>query len=151
MIKFIFFFFASQLGQAFEGNHASQSFITSCDEACYQKQGGDVPIPFSANRKVELADGETYVLLGNIQYAPSLITKSKNAPYLHIDLEVHPWLASEGRKDFPFYPLILTGDQKLKLSAGTRIKVTAKARAFVLSGKNQSYKLVMALEPLESD
>jgi hypothetical protein len=150
MIQLFMLFLASRAVFALNANQ-ERSFVSTCDEACYSKFGGDVPIPFSANRKVELADGEEYVLMGDIQYAPSLITKSKNAPYLHIDLEVHPWLGSERRKDFPFYPLILTGDQKLKLSAGTRVKVTARARAFVLSGKDKSYKLVMALEPLETD
>lgn len=150
MIQLFMLFFAGQVGLA-DVYPQGQGFISTCDEPCYSKFGGDVPIPFSANRKVELADGEIYVLMGDIQYAPSLITKSKNAPYLHVDLEVHPWLANESRKDFPFYPLILTGDQKLKLSAGTRVKVTARARAFVLSGKDKSYKLVMALEPLETN
>ena len=128
---------------------ADYSFVSPCNEDCYKVTGGDVPIPFGANRQVELADGEVYVLFGTIRYAPSFFTKSKSVPYLEVDLDAHPWLANERRKLFPYYPFILTGNQKLKVGTGVRVKVQARARAFIVIDKQNSHKYLLGLEPIE--
>jgi hypothetical protein len=62
--------------------------------------GGDhLPVPFKAfNTKVELAEGEYYVLEGSI-----VVTGATT--YLEVDLEAHPWLATKKRKEFPYYSL----------------------------------------------
>jgi hypothetical protein len=62
---------------------------------------GDVPTPFVSNEKVELADGEIYTLIGRF------VIREGNL-WFQVDLEAHPWLANQKRKDFPFYRVIGT-------------------------------------------
>ncbi|MCC7441908.1 MAG: hypothetical protein IT285_09755 [Bdellovibrionales bacterium] len=65
--------------------------------------GGEVPTPYAdANRKVELADGEVYALVGRVVFPG-------NEPYLHVDLATHSWLENRRRLANPLYPLLSDG------------------------------------------
>jgi hypothetical protein len=60
---------------------------------------GTVPFPFEAlNRHVELADGEVYLLQG-------VVHKAEGEFYFNVDLDLHPWLANQNRRQSPFYPI----------------------------------------------
>lgn len=71
--------------------------------------GGEIPTPFEAyNQKVELADGEAYVLVGRVvidNIAPDGSTSERMRAFFEIDLNEHPWLGNTKRKMRPFYPL----------------------------------------------
>src|SRR3954454_18586428 len=75
-------------------------FAATTSLAAEPYKGGDhLPTPFKLlNTKVELADGEQYVLEGTV------VAGTFNA-YLEVDLETHPWLATKKRKEFPYYVL----------------------------------------------
>ena len=53
---------------------------------------------FSDRILVELAEGEDYQLAGTV-------TLVRGAPYLAVNLDIHPWLATDNRRQFPFYAL----------------------------------------------
>lgn len=67
--------------------------------------GGGQPDPLTVfNSHVELADGELYLLKGEIVLAPALQGSSQRLqPYFSVDLEEHAWLAGKRRKDNPTY------------------------------------------------
>ncbi|MGZ3708222.1 MAG: hypothetical protein ACXWPM_05310, partial [Bdellovibrionota bacterium] len=69
-------------------------------EVCVDGGGThEIPTPATAfNQKVELADGEFYMLYGNVRLI-------EEVPYFEVDLTSHPWLASTGRQSNPLYPL----------------------------------------------
>lgn len=57
---------------------------------------GDVPTPFITDHKLELAEGETYDLVGRF------VVRDGNL-WFHVDLAEQPWLANQKRKEFPYY------------------------------------------------
>lgn len=72
------------------------------------KGGGDghSPDPLTIfNQHVELADGEVYLLRGNVMLNTASLgrTKRKLQPYFNVDLQAHPWLANAARKSNPYY------------------------------------------------
>lgn len=64
--------------------------------------GGGVPSPFGekSNRKVELADGEMYVLDGKVVF------DNNDVAWFWVDLAKHPWLANQKRQQNPYYLLL---------------------------------------------
>lgn len=84
-------------------------------------KGFEMPIPFSTNQKVELADKEYYILAG-------ILRQSGRDYYLEVDLDVHPWLASTKRQLDPYYLIEITPDAThwLKLK-NRRVKVLIEA------------------------
>ena len=112
------------------------------------RPGGEVPFPFSDNAKVELADGESYTLVGEV-------VGSKYAPGLKIDFEEHPWLTSAVRQSNPVYPIIRNGIVWGPW-LGKRIIINAQALGQVrevpvraIAGTNE-YRYTVVLKP-ESD
>lgn len=56
------------------------------------ERDNDVPFPFDIREtRFDLADGETYMLLGTVVVQDSV-------PYLDLDLKEQTWLATEARK-----------------------------------------------------
>lgn len=56
------------------------------------EKDNDVPFPFDIREsRFDLADGETYMLLGTVVIQDSV-------PYLDLDLKEQTWLATEARK-----------------------------------------------------
>jgi hypothetical protein len=114
------------------------------DEVCPGK-GGDVPTPFScANKRVELADGEKYILVGKIR-------TYGNTSYLEVDLDEHAWLATSRRQKSPYYPLAMP-ISFWKPWEGLRVKLLVEASGRVVfepQGKT-SYIIVLlpASEPV---
>jgi hypothetical protein len=86
---------------------------------------GDIPTPLlnSANRAVELADGEHYVLIGQVLYWNDM-------PWFEVDLNEQPWLASANRVKSPFYPLEGSHDYWLKYQ-NRRVKIVVGATGAV--------------------
>lgn len=96
--------------------------------------GGELPVPFEkANKKVELADGEEYVLSGRVMLAQvGLKMGAQRGPVVfNIDLEEQPWLASASRVNNPFYPLQgAIEDWKDLLTAG-KVKLSCIAHGVI--------------------
>ncbi len=96
------------------------------EESCFSTCGGEIPWPFqSSNQVVELADGERYVLMGQI-------TLVRGEPRLVVDLGAHPWLANARRKYDSSYPL-LGLVQYWKKYTGKTVQLRAVARWMVSS------------------
>jgi len=87
---------------------------------------GDVPTPFVSNEKVELADGETYTLIGRF------VIREGNL-WFQVDLDAHPWLANQKRKEFPFYRVIGTRvDLEPVVVRAERVQALMKAEGAVI-------------------
>ena len=70
--------------------------------------GGELPSPFdTANRRVELAEGEAYLLVGRVvmMEGAAFGDDSGVVPYFRVDLTDQPWLATEKRVSQPYYRL----------------------------------------------
>src|SRR5437870_1469834 len=81
-------------GVCLADTHSSSRRSSACDGG-----GGDVPVPYAnTNQHVELADGENYTLVGIVRFMGGL-------PYLQVDLQQHPWLATADRVAYPYYSL----------------------------------------------
>lgn len=108
---------------------------------------GSVPGPFSdTNRKVELADGETYALFGVVKIGS--VPGAFFVPGIEVDLKIHPWLASELRRDNPFYPLKGSADF-WKAFMGKKIKVYVRASSIISSDRHGHPVVVKMLEALD--
>jgi len=107
--------------------------------------GGELPSPFdTANWKVELADGEAYQLMGRIvlMQTPGYGEVNRLTPFFRVDLNEHPWLATEKRLSDPYYPLIgpveewrpyvNRGKVKFPCIARGVIKITGSRPSFVI-------------------
>jgi hypothetical protein len=82
---------------------ASQS--NSCEVG---PRGGELPIPFDlANKKVELANGEPYILAGRVVLMQVRMRNGelRSQPMFRVDLTEHPWLANNKRLNNPNYVL----------------------------------------------
>jgi len=94
--------------------------------------GGEIPFPFQAmNQKVELADGEKYTLIGRVVF-------ELGEPYFNVDLELHPWLANQKRKDRPIYPLIAS-TVNWDSFEGQLVQIFVEAKGSVLLGLEKEH------------
>ena len=86
--------------------------------------GGEIPWPFQvSNQAVELADGERYLLMGQIDVVDE-------KAYFVVDLERHAWLKGARRKANPRYPLKGESINWSKY-AGKRVRLVAMAKWIV--------------------
>ena len=104
---------------------------------------GDVPVPFSSNQRVELANGEYYTLVGKIIFFQA-------QPFLSVDLDVHPWLASAtnttsiGEKVYP-----LQGSPGYwKTYENLRVKISVQASADMVGACTNSPLYIISLDLL---
>ncbi|HLE00604.1 MAG TPA: hypothetical protein VJB59_10110 [Bdellovibrionota bacterium] len=67
--------------------------------------GGEVPVPFGLNERAELADGESYLLVGKVIVYSRKAGPNQVRVYFEVDLRQHPWLANAKRRLNPLYPL----------------------------------------------
>jgi hypothetical protein len=112
----------------------------SDEDGCFSTCGGEIPWPFqTSNQVVELADGERYVLMGEVVYL-------RGIPYLIVDLDAHPWLATARRRQDPSYPLMGSGAY-WKQYVGRRIQLRAVARWVVSAGGEVSVLLESLTDP----
>jgi hypothetical protein len=85
---------------------------------------GDSPTPFkNTNQRVELADGESYSLVGQVIFW-------RGNAYFEVDLKEHPWLANKKRIARPYYE-IEGSVSYLKRFDRVRIKFFAEARSVI--------------------
>ncbi len=104
---------------------------------------GDVPTPFISNEKVELADGENYTLIGKF------IVRDGNL-WFQVDLDAHPWLANQKRKEFPFYRVIGTRvDLEPVVVRADRVQAVVKAEGSIIE-RDLRPSFRIGLEVLES-
>ena len=109
-------------------------------------KGGPGPL-IGSNQKVELADGEFYILSGMIVIGPSQ-TDSVNIAYLKVDLNKQSWLANARREEVPYYPididptLLAAYDHK-----NVKLSCTAEAKIVTLTDGTQTY--IIYLRPVE--
>ncbi len=103
---------------------------------------GDVPTPFTSNQKVELAEGETYTLIGRF------VVREGNL-WFNVDLEAHPWLANQKRKDHPYYRVSGTRvDLEPIVVRAEKVQAVMKADGLILErGDQPMYRI--GLEVLE--
>jgi len=86
--------------------------------------GGDIPTPFgNANQKVELADGEIYILNGKVEFIV-------DEPYFKVDLKKHTWLANANRVADPYYLLLGPTGQWTALK-DKQVQITVKAHGVI--------------------
>jgi hypothetical protein len=96
--------------------------------------GGEMPTPFQIlNQRVELADGEFYILEGQVV---SLQLNGVDTPYLAIDLQEQSWLANNYRQNFPYYQLEGTWDYWNQFK-GKTVKLSCRARYLGQGSKTQ--------------
>jgi hypothetical protein len=101
---------------------------------------GDVPVPFSSNQKVELANGEYYTLVGRVIFF-------QNHPFLNVDLDVHPWLANSkavqsGEKIYP-----LQGSPAYwKTYESLRVKINVQAAADLVDACSNAPLYIISLD-----
>lgn len=88
--------------------------------------GGEIPTPFQElNQRAELADGEFYVLVGQVTQLTQ--TDGSVAAYLAIDFQSQPWLANGLRQKFPYYRL--EGDTEFwSQYNGKKVRISCLAR-----------------------
>lgn len=103
--------------------------------------GGEIPTPLTSNQKVELADGENYYLVGTVVYL-------NDQPLFKVDLEVHSWLASEVRKNNPYY-LLESWSLDWKRYENLRMRVLVRAHGNIIK-VNDVYQYVISLFPMEA-
>jgi len=118
--------------------------------ACKNIDGGEIPTPFEGlNRTVELADGESYVLTGWIHHEKKPGNGAgQGRAFFEIDLEQHPWLASQRRKADPNYPLQVAGSQ-WRAFDGVRVRILCKAVGRIDLDRSGGAKYVLTLVPNE--
>ena len=101
---------------------------------------GEIPTPFAySNQRVELADQEIYILVGRVQFW-------KGQPYFEVDLDEHPWLANEKRKEAPYYPLEWSKVNWKRWDLD-RVQILVEAHASLTKDVNR-FQYVLSLEPL---
>lgn len=106
---------------------------SQCPDLTGGGNGGEIPTPFELNRRVELADGEEYLLVGRIVFKTIATPDGvRPRPYFEIDLNQHPWLASARRKGSPYYPLAAPYG-RWKSYDGVRVKMSSLAHGRILA------------------
>lgn len=103
---------------------------------------GDVPTPFITDHKLELAEGETYDLVGRF------VVREGNL-WFNVDLEMQPWLANQKRKEFPYYRVSGTRvDLEPLVVRAEKVRTKVKADGLILErGDGPTYRI--GLEVLE--
>lgn len=100
----------------------------------------DLPWPFTTNQKVELADGEYYVLIGKLR-------KGYRDYYFEVDLELHPWLGHSKRKQNPYYLVRVESDFQLwEKAINKKLKVLIEAVGVIQEGnefQGPSYEIIL--------
>jgi hypothetical protein len=102
--------------------------------------GHDVPTPFDIrrhfNQRVELADGEKYLLWGDVK-----------RPYFKVDLHEHPWLkSSSGLQKY----YLLDGTEKIwEADEGQHVQLFCKAHVRKVKLEDGREDWVIALERLK--
>ena len=100
------------------------------------------PAPFgSPNQHAELAEGEQYLLLGRV-------LRQGREYVLAIDLCAQPWLASDYRRQNPFYHLGRASGFSWSDFVGTRVKLAARAKPEIVRDLNSEAHVKIRLEPL---
>ncbi len=101
------------------------------------------PAPFSAsNQKVELADGELYVLCGEV-------IERAGVAALKVDLRFHPWLSSAKRIANPYYDLAIDPLLAQELF-GKRVQIFAHAKGRVIAIQPGLLDYILVLDPIEN-
>ena len=112
--------------------------------------GSEIPTPFDLNRRVELADGEEYLLVGKIVFKTiATVDGIRVRPYFAVDLNQHPWLASAKRKEMPFYPLSAPY-ARWKTFDGVRVKMSSIARGRITADNPRGgveYQIELSVSP----
>ena len=130
------------LGMSLTGINAF-SKITEPPQCVIPKLDLDkVPFPIkSANTRFDLADGETYVLIGTI-------VKKDGLFFFQIDFDSQPWLATAARLQNPFFA-ISQADSQLIQSVGTNelvmMSVVARQSSIALSVEGYTSKIGIEL------
>lgn len=103
--------------------------------------GGEIPHPFErVNQKVELADGEKYLLFGKVEFI-------NGRPFLHVNLDLLPWLATHNRMTFPYYALSGSADYWHQFIA-TDMRITAIAHGVLQANPRGGATYVIVLSPI---
>ncbi|MCM2323942.1 MAG: hypothetical protein NDJ90_11840 [Oligoflexia bacterium] len=115
---------------------------------CHSAGGGsgEVPTPFDAvNQKVELADGEAYMLFGSVALVPFDDGFGERwKAYFEVDLKEHPWLGGEKRAKNPFYPL--EGPINYwKQFRGMRIRLACDAKGVIITNEGAAPEYIIQL------
>jgi len=99
--------------------------VVTAQAQTHKPKGGGSPGPhFDEHTKVELADGEEYILAGQVSM------DLKYARYFfNVDLSVEPWLANARRIDNPFYELLKTDNIQWGKYLNKTIVIKCKAIA----------------------
>ncbi len=78
-------------------------------------EGDKVPFPRRiANEKFELAEAENYLLSG-------YIVNIQNHPYFQIDFVSQPWLATQNRIRYPYFPIYTNDAGMVQRYNGARV------------------------------
>lgn len=119
--------------------------------ACEPKGGGGggQPDPLTIyNARAELADGELYLLRGEIVMIPLPDGAARRSqPYLRVDFDAHPWLASRKRAERPFYP-IEGPVRKWRALEGTYVELTVLAKVEIRKATSGELVSVITLKPV---
>jgi hypothetical protein len=110
--------------------------------------GGEIPTPFTAlNRFFELADGETYVLEGQVvagaALSPSIPFGEQQAWFMP-DFNAQPWLASQKRLANPGYPMDNAPWLSWAPYAGQMLRIGVVAHGVV---QNEQYVIFLEQSP----
>jgi hypothetical protein len=110
--------------------------------------GGEQPTPFSVpNRYVELADGESYDLIGQVVAGPAIsasIPYGQQQAWFVPDFAAQPWLANAKRVASPGYPMVDALWYAWAPYAGQLIHLQVLAQGVVL---NEQYIIFLAQDP----
>jgi hypothetical protein len=100
-----------------------------CNSWAREGGGSEAPRGLSTDTRVELANGEKYILSGTIEANGTNL-------YLHINLHQFPWLASHTRVANPFYRIDdAAGAWTKYLGKNVTILATAKYTVFSQGGR----------------
>ncbi len=114
--------------------------------------GEEIPTPLSSNDRVELADGEQYLLVGQVVIRSIYdVTGNGNAlvekAFFEVDLIEHPWLANSKRRTDPGYPLDGPTAYWYKFQK-MRVKVSVQAQGRILTSESHNSEYVIGLKAL---
>jgi hypothetical protein len=108
--------------------------------------GGEIPTPFSVtNRYVELADGESYDLVGQVVGGSAIsnrIAYGQQQAWFLPDFTAQPWLANAKRVSNPGYPMQDALWSSWAAYSGQLVHMSVIAHGVVMNGE-----YVIFLEP----